>query len=593
MGGVRADPLRQSDSRQENQCHAASIPGMVLPMEASRNDLDLDALPVAVREAFLAERVTRIAAEARADRLEKHNGHLEEHAKHLEYLVLEFKHALYGKKSERLDPDQLALAFEDLEITIAEAETTGNGDSAQTPSHSKPKRSAKRNLGHLPKELPRTIRIIEPDSIQCPNNLICGCGEMKRIGEDQSERLDIIPAQFQVIVTIRPKYACQSCADKVVQAPAPAYLIEGALPTEGAIAHVLVSKWADHLPLYRQSQIYARSGLDLHRSTLAGWAGKAAFHLRPIFDHMAGQLKSSGKLFMDETTAPVLDPGRGKTKTGYLWAIARDDRGWNGQEAESGADAIGNKTGPPCVVFNYAPGRGGKYAEGFLKGFNGILQVDGYAGYNRLTRSGREGGDPLVLAYCWAHARRKLHDLAEKSGSQIAIEGLRQIAELYRIEAEIRGKSPAERLRIRQARSAPIVDTFGIWLKQQRARVSPKSRIGEKLAYIGNQWDGLQLFLTDGRVEIDSNAVENTIRPIALNRKNVLFAGHDEGGKNWGLFASLIETCKMNGVNPFDYLKATLEALANGHPQSRIDELMPWAFKTPGAAPDGTYDRGS
>jgi transposase len=322
---------------------------------------------------------------------------------------------------------------------------------------------------------------------------------------------------------------------------------------------------ATRFPLYRQSQIYARSGLDLHRSTLAGWAGKAAFHLRPITERMAENLKSSGKLFMDETTAPVLDPGRGKTKTGYLWAIARDDRGWGGND-------------PPCVLFNYAPGRGGRHAEEFLNGFNGILQVDGYAGYNRLTRTSREGGDPVVLAYCWAHARRKLYDLAEKSGSQIAIEGLKQIAALYQIEADIRGKSPAKRLAARKQRSAPIVKEFGIWLKQQRARVSPKSRIGEKLTYIANHWDGLQHFLTDGRVEIDSNAVENTIRPIALNRKNALFAGHDEGGKNWGLFASLIETCKLNGINPFDYLKATLEALAGGHPQSRIDELMPWAF---------------
>ncbi len=202
----------------------------------------------------------------------------------------------------------------------------------------------------------------------------------------------------------------------------------------------------------------------------------------------------------------------------------------------------------------------------------------GYAGYNRLTKKDRDGGDPVVLAYCWAHARRKLNDLAEKSSSQIANDGLKQIATLYRIEAEIRGESPDERLAVRQDRSAPIVKAFGIWLKQQRARVSPKSRIGEKLAYIGNQWDGLQLFLSDGRVEINSNAVENTIRAIAINRKNALFAGHDEGGKNWGLFASLIETCKMNGINPFDYLKATLEALANGHPQSSIDELMPWAF---------------
>ncbi len=550
--------------------------GYNLSMQTSLDDSDLDALPAAIKAAFLTERAARIEAEVRANqleeynrRLEKQNDYLEEQAKRLEYLVLEFKRALYGKKSERLEPDQLALALEDLEATIAEAETVGDVDSAQSPSRSKPKCRAKRNLGHLPKELPRTQRIIEPDNIQCP----CGCGEMKRIGEDRSERLDIIPAQFRVIVTIRPKYACRSCADKVVQAPAPAHLIESALPTEGAIAQVIVSKYADHLPLYRQSQIYARSGLDLHRSTLAGWAGKAAFHLRPIVERMAENLKSSGKLFMDETTAPVLDPGRGKTKTGYLWAIARDDRGWGGND-------------PPCVIFNYAPGRGGKHAEEFLTGFNGILQVDGYAGYNRLTRKDREGGDPVVLAYCWAHARRKLYDLVEKSSSQIANEGLKQIAALYRIEADIRGKSPAERLRIRQVHSAPIVDTFGIWLKQQRARVSPKSRIGEKLAYIGNQWEGLQLFLTEGRVEIDSNAVENTIRPIVLNRKNALFAGHDEGGKNWGLFASLIETCKMNGVNPFYYLKTTLEALANGHPQSQIDDLMPWAFKESDGAQD-------
>ena len=524
-------------------------------MQTSLYDSDLDALPTAIKAAFLAERAARIEAQARAE-------HLDEHVKRLEYLVLEFKRALYGKKSERMDPDQLALALEDLEIAISDTQgAEDSGGSEENSSPNKPKRRAKRNLGHLPKELPRTERVIEPDSIQCS----CGCGEMKRIGEDRSERLDIIPAQFQVIVTIRPKYACRSCEGNVIQAPAPAHLIEGALPTEGAIAHVIVSKYADHLPLYRQAQIYARNGLDLQRSTLAGWAGKAAFHLRPIFDHMAEHLKSSDKLFMDETTAPVLDPGRGKTKTGYLWAIARDDRGWNGSD-------------PPCVVFNYAPGRGGKYAEEFLKGFNGILQVDGYAGYNRLTKNERSGGDPVVLAYCWAHARRKLHDLADKSGSQIAIDGLKQIAELYRIEAEIRGTSPQQRLAIRQQRSAPIVEEFGIWLKQQRARVSPKSRIGEKLAYIGNLWNGLRLFLTDGRVEIDSNAVENTIRPIALNRKNALFAGHDEGGKNWGLFASLIETCKLNGINPFDYLKATLEAIAQGHPQSRIDELTPWAY---------------
>ncbi len=517
-------------------------------MQTAGSSLDLDALPLGLREAFLAERAERIKAEERADRLE--------------HLVMEFKRALYGKKSEKLDPGQLELAFEELETAVAETEAEKDDADAPSGSSGKPKRKAKRNLGHLPKSLPRIEQTIEPDSTQCP----CGCGEMVRIGEDRSERLDIIPAQFRVLVTIRPKYACRTCTDGVTQAPAPSHLIEGALPSEGLIAHVLVSKYADHLPLYRQAQIYARSGLDLHRSTLAGWVGKAAFHLRPVVQRMADHLKGSGKLFMDETPAPVLDPGRGKAKTGYLWALARDDRGWGGND-------------PPCVIFNYAPGRGGKHAERFLDGFNGILQVDGYAGYNRLTRKDRDGDAPLILAHCWSHARRKLYDLADKSGSDIAARGLKQIAGFYKIEAEIRGRSPEERLAVRQARSAPIVKAFGIWLKQQQARVSPKSRIGEKLAYIANHWNGLQVFLTDGRVEIDSNAVENTIRPIALNRKNALFAGHDEGGHNWGLIASLIETCKMNGVNPFAYLKTTLQALATGHPQSKIDDLMPWAFK--------------
>ena len=374
-----------------------------------------------------------------------------------------------------------------------------------------------------------------------------------------------MPAQLRVIVTVRPRYACGACERGVVQAPAPARLIEGGLPTEGALAHVLVSKYADHCPLYRQSAIYARSGLDLDRSTLAGWVGKAAFHLRPVADRLARHLKRSSKLFMDETRAPVLDPGRGRTKTGWLWALARDDRAWGGPD-------------PPGVVYFYAPGRGGEHAEKFLDGFDGILQVDGYAGYNRLTGPGRKGGAPLRLAFCWSHARRRLREIHDSSGSEIAAEGLRRIAGLYAIEAEIRGSSAERRLAERQARSAPLVEAFGDWLKQQRARVSPKSRLGEKLAYIARHWDGLRLFLADGRVEMDSNNVENLIRPIALNRKNALFAGHDEGAAAWGRIASLIETAKLNGVNPHTWLKASLEAIAAGHPNSRIDELLPWNF---------------
>jgi transposase len=269
---------------------------------------------------------------------------------------------------------------------------------------------------------------------------------------------------------------------------------------------------------------------------------------------------------MDETTAPVLDPGRGKTKTGYLWALARDDRGWGGED-------------PPGVVFTYAPNRAGKNAEQILQGFDGTLQLDGYTGYDRLTRPSRTGGAPIKVAHCWAHARRKLKEIFDQDGSQIAAEGLRQIAEFYRIEAEIRGMGPGQRLSARQTRTAPLVVAFGEWLQAQRLRISAKSRLGEKLTYIHRQWDGLQTFLSDGRVEIDSNAVENLIRPIALTRKNALFAGHDEGARAWGRIASLIATAKVNNVEPFAYLKATLEAIAAGHPTSRIDELLPWNFK--------------
>nr|WP_265506008.1 IS66 family transposase [Paracoccus rhizosphaerae] len=510
--------------------------------------LDLSAIPAAQRAAVQAL-MEEVAA-------------LKDITRRQEHLIAELNHALHGKRSEKLSEDERQLAFEDLSIALAEVEAEKEkraakaGDGATRPA-------PKRTIGNLPITLPRIEEVIEPDSLNCP----CGCGVMHKIGEDRTERLDIVPAQLRVIVTVRPKYACRTCTDGVTQAPAPSHLIMGGLPTEATLAHVLVSKYADHLPLYRQSQILARAGLELHRIVLADWVGKAAFHLKPVVDRLADHLKRSGKLFMDETAAPVLDPGRGTTKTGYLWALARDDRPWGGDD-------------PPGVVYFYASGRAGENAETFLSGFDGILQIDGYPGYNRLTRSSRKGGAPVHVAHCWAHARRKLKEVFDRDGSEIAAEGLRRIAELYAVEADICGISAGQRLSARQTRTAPLVAAFGEWLQAQRRRISVKSRLGEKLAYIHNHWDGLQTFLADGRVEIDSNRVENLIRPIALNRKNALFAGHDEGGIAWGRIASLIETCKINGIEPFAYLKATLQAIANGHPQSRLDDLLPWNFKT-------------
>ena len=270
------------------------------------------------------------ALHAEIEVLEDRNAAQAERIRRLEHIIGELNRVTYGKRSEKLTPDQRQLAFEDLVAAAAEIEAA-IGPAAPAPVLLPKRPAAARNIGHLPEHLPRIERVIEPESRDCPcGDCPCGCGEMVKIGEDRSERLDIVPAQLRVIVTVRPRYACGACERGVVQAPAPARLIEGALPTEGALAHVLVSKYADHSPLYRQAQIYARSGLDLDRSTLTGWVGTAAFHLRPVADRLARHLKQSRKLFMDEIRAPVLDPGRGKTKTGWLCALARDDRGWGG-----------------------------------------------------------------------------------------------------------------------------------------------------------------------------------------------------------------------------------------------------------------------
>jgi transposase len=377
---------------------------------------------------------------------------------------------------------------------------------------------------------------------------------MVEIGTDTAERLDVIPAQFRVEVTKRPKFACRACVGVVVQVPAPNRLIEGGMPTEAAVAQVLVARYADHLPLYRQAQGLARQGIEIGRAVLAGWLGAAACEVRPVVARMREILLGSVRLFADETTMPVLDPGRGKTKTGFAWAIARDDRPWGGTE-------------PPAVVFHYAPGRGAEHARDLLAGYTGILQCDGYAGYKGLG---------ATLVYCWAHVRRGFFELAQKQTAPIAEEALRRIAALYAIEDTIRGKPPDLRRATRQARSQPLVADLFAWLEQQLTRLPGGSPTAEAIRYALNHRDGLERFLEDGRVEMDSNIVERAIRPLVLSRKNALFASGDDGGRRWADLASLIETCKLNGVNPQVYLTDLLTRLVNGWPQSRIDELMPW-----------------
>ena len=472
----------------------------------------------------------------------------------LRQIIKELQRHRFGRRAESLPVEQLLLGLEEAEQV--EAEGFAAEDTADPAKREARARKRRANRGALPTHLPRIEQIVDIEGKSCP----CCKGMLHVMGEDVAERLDIVPAQFRVIVTRRPKYACRSCEEIVIQAPAPSRLVEGGIPTEATVAHVLVSKYADHLPLYRQSQIYARQGVNLDRSTLADWVGKAAFLLRPIHERLFERLKASGKLFADETTAPVLDPGRGRTKIGQLFAYARDDRSWGGID-------------PPGVAYLYAPDRKAEQPLRHLQGFVGILQVDGYAGYRALAER-----NAVSLAFCWAHGRRKLIAAKPKKGSPIVEQALLRIAALYKIEDAIRGSDPDHRLAVRQDLSRPLVDELFTWLAAQAARVSRKSDLGEAMAYMLRRQDGFRLFLDDGCVDIDSNLVENAIRSPAMNRRNALFAGHDEGGRNWARFASLIGTCKMNGVEPYAYMRDLFTKMANGHLARDIDALMPWAY---------------
>lgn len=517
--------------------------GQATPDGVTRDADDLPDDPEALRALLLAERAHHAAEMARVagkrDRLRA--------------IIAALQRNRFGRRSEQLDPDQLALALEDVEQRIAAVEAEEERKSA--PRQRRLPLQRRTNRGALPAHLPRIETVIGA-ATSCP----CCAGAMHKIGEDVSERLDIVPAQFRVLVVRRPKYACRACSGTVVQAPAPPRLVEGGLPTEALVAHAIVAKYADHLPLYRQAQIYARQGLDLDRSTLADWVGRGAWWLRPLHARLLDELRTAPMLFADETPAPVLNPGRGRTKTGQLWAYARDDRPWGGPA-------------PPAVAYVYAPDRKAERPAAHLQGFRGVLQVDGYAGYRALAEAGQ-----VQLAFCWAHVRRRFFEIAQSGNAPIATAALVRIAELYAIEADIRGCDPKARRAARQDRSRPIVETLRSWLEAQLAAVSQKSAIAEAIRYALSRWVGLTRFLDDGRVEIDSNVVERAIRPLALNRKNALFAGSDGGGEHWAILASLIETCKLNAIDPHAYLADVFARLVAGHPINRIEDLLPWRW---------------
>src|ERR687898_2352471 len=378
-------------------------------------------------------------------------------AERLEQIIKAMQRHRFGRRAESLPEDQLLLGLEEAEQVEAAAEAQHEqANPAERKSRAARRR---RNRGALPAHLLRLETIIDVEDPACP----CCRNALHRIGEDLSERLDIVPAQLRVLVVRRPKYACRAC-EAVVQAPAPARVIEGGLPTDALVAQVLVSKYADHLPLYRQAQIFARQGVRLDRSTLADWVGRAAFLLRPVHERLLDKLKTSPKLFANETTAPVLDPGRGRTKTGQLWAYARDDRPWGGAD-------------PPGVAYVYAPDRTAERPITHLAGFRGVLQVDGYEACKVLAKRGE-----VQLAFCWSHVRRPFYELASGS-APIAMEALARIAALYKIEGEIRGRSAEERRSVRQERSRPLVAALEVWLHEKLALISQKSTLAGAIRY--------------------------------------------------------------------------------------------------------------
>src|SRR5215218_8478112 len=515
----------------------------------ARQNASLASLQVE-RDSFLAERdLIREKHDAAQAEIEK-----------LRLLIRRLQRGQFGRRSERLDPDQLQLGLEDLEQTAAAAEATKE---ASTRSNGTPRvpRVWRRNLGALPAHLPRVEVLVDLEDKSCP---CCG-GALHVIGEDASEMLDIVPAVLRVKVIRRPRYACRTCEEAVAQAPAPERPITGGMATEGLLAHVLVAKFCDHLPLYRQAQIFARQGIELDRSTLCDWVGRACWWLEPLWRLLRRHVMSSTRIFADDTLLPVLDPGRGRTKTGRLWGYAVDDRPWNGGT-------------PPAMVFLYAEDRKGEHPAAHLAGFTGVLQVDGYGGFKRLL-AGRPP-DQIRLAFCWAHCRRRIYEIHQATGSPLAAEALRQIRELYVIEAEVRGRPAEDRRATRQERSKPIVEALHAWLTAQLGRVSGKSTLAEAIRYALRHWQGLVLFLEDGRIEPDTNVIERAIRPIALGRKNALFAGSDGGARHWAMVASLVATAKLNGVEPLAWLTDVLERMVSGRAKAHeLERLLPWNWK--------------
>ena len=503
---------------------------------------------------LLAERTTRLVMEAEA----KARTLLIEQMK---FIIAKLRHERFGQSSERgALLEQLELQLADLEEDASEAEAQAQAAAQAAAASAKIKvesferlRPARRPLpAHLPRE-----RVVHPAPSACP---CCG-GALHKLGEDVTETLELIPRQWKVIQHVREKFSCRSC-EAITQPPAPSHPIARGRAGPGLLAHILFSKYGLHLPLNRQSNTYAREGVELDVSTLADWVGAAAATLMPLILLIRAHVFAAERIHADDTTVPVL--AKGKTRTGRLWTYVRDDRPFAGPD-------------PPAAVFFYSPDRGGAHPEQHLAGYAGLMQADAYAGFNKLYEAGRKPG-PIVEAACWAHARRKFFDLARLNKAPIAIEAVERIDALFAIEREINGASPQQRLLARNEHSRPLVVELGTWLRQQRAKLSAKNETAKAIQYSLKLWGALTRFLDDGRLCMSNNAAERALRGIAVGRHNWTFAGSDNGGRRAAAIYTLIETAKLNDVDPQAWLADVLARLQD-HPAKRIDELLPWNWQ--------------
>lgn len=539
---------------------------MDLPLHDLPDDVDaLKAMISAMAREQAANEARLVAAEAEIARLEAVEKSANERITNLTSILKVLQRTQHGTRSERLrlgvDDEQVSFAFEEVETGLSAIQSE-----LDRAAGDKPKRAPRPRKGFAA-HLERIEEVIEPE-------IPAGCTGLEKvlIGEDRSERLDVVPPKFRVIVTRRPKYAFRG-HDGVIQALAPAHIIESGLPTERLLAYIAVSKYADGLPLYRQEAIYLRDGVEISRSLMAQWMGHLGFELQICADYILERVKEGDRVFADETTLPTLAPGTGKATKAWLWAYARDDRSYGG-------------TSPPMVAYRFEDGRGADCVARHLSGFSGILQVDGYSAYTSLVKLRAKAGsnETIQLAGCWAHLRRKFYDLHISGVSKAATTTIVTMAELWRIEDEARGGSPESRAALRKGKSAAIVaDLFDLW-ERELGKVSGKSKTAEAIRYALTRREALERFLNDGRIEIDSNIVERAIRPQTITRKNSLFAGSEGGGRTWATLATLLQTAKMNNVDPLDWLSQTLTRIAQGWPASEIDALMPWNFDTDGVS---------